>query len=58
MRSCKIANLRMTSDPGDIGRVCEPVLGVDNKGALDGRRGFEKVSSSSVDDTLSMDPET
>ena len=45
-------NVRVTSDPANIGHAGELVLGVDIKHILDGQGGSEKVTSSGVDNTF------
>lgn len=47
-------NLRMTSDPSDIGHTSKLVFGVNVKDVLDCEKSTEKVSTSRVDDTLGL----
>ena len=47
-------NLRVTSDPTDIGHAPELVLGVDIEDVLDGQSGSEEVSACGVNNTFGL----
>ena len=47
-------NLRVTSDPTDIGHASELVLGVDIEDVFDGQSGSEEVTTSGMNNTFGL----
>jgi hypothetical protein len=45
-------NLRVTSDPTDVGHASKLVIGMDIEDVLDGKRSAKKITGSCVYDTL------